>query len=103
MRGSLYSLLPSPILKVILKICTNMVDEKVSDSFLSILLDLLIKLNIFSLHIGQENSVFKKIQLWTSLLAQWLRPCAPSAEGHSSIPGQGTRSSMLQLRPGGVK
>ena len=45
-----------------------MVDEKVSDSFLSILLDLLIKLNIFSLHIGQENSVFKKIQLWTSLL-----------------------------------
>lgn len=53
---------PSPILKVILKICTeNMVDENVSDLFLSILLDLLIKLNIFNMHICQENSVFKKI------------------------------------------
>lgn len=80
-----------------------MVDENVSDLFLSILLDLLIKLNIFSLHIGQENSVFKKIQLWTPLVAQWLRPCAHSAEGQGSIPGRGTRSSMLKLRPGGLK
>ena len=29
---------------------------------------------------------------WTSLVAQWIRLCAPSAGGPSSIPGQGTRS-----------
>ena len=34
----------------------------------------------------------------TSLVVQWLRLCTPSAVGPSSIPGQGTRSHMLQLR-----
>ena len=29
---------------------------------------------------------------------QWLRLCTPSAGGPGSIPGQGTRSHMLQLR-----
>ena len=33
----------------------------------------------------------------TSLAVQWLRLCTPSAAGPSSIPGQGTRSHMLQL------
>ena len=34
----------------------------------------------------------------TSPVVQWLRLDAPSAEGIGSIPGQGTRSHMLQLR-----
>ena len=35
----------------------------------------------------------------SSLVAQGLRPRAPKAGGSRSIPGQGTRSHMLQLRP----
>ena len=34
----------------------------------------------------------------TSLVVQWLRLCAPNAAGPGSIPGQGTRSHMPQLR-----
>ena len=34
----------------------------------------------------------------TSLVVQWLRLHAPNAESLGSIPGQGTRSHMLQLR-----
>ena len=34
----------------------------------------------------------------TSLLVQWLRVCAPNAEGPGSIPGQRTRSHTPQLR-----
>ena len=34
----------------------------------------------------------------TSLVAQWLRIHVPSAGGLSSIPGQGTRSHILQLK-----
>ncbi|TEA29277.1 hypothetical protein DBR06_SOUSAS14810096, partial [Sousa chinensis] len=33
-----------------------------------------------------------------SLVVQWLRLHAPSAGGPGSIPGQGTRSHMLQRR-----
>ena len=33
-----------------------------------------------------------------SPVVQWLRLCAPNAGGLGSIPGQGTRSHMLQLR-----
>ncbi|TEA37365.1 hypothetical protein DBR06_SOUSAS1910057, partial [Sousa chinensis] len=33
-----------------------------------------------------------------SLVVQWLRLCAPNAGGLGSIPGQGTRSFMPQLR-----
>ena len=29
--------------------------------------------------------------------------CAPNAEGPGSIPGWGTRSHMLQLRPSAIK
>ena len=36
---------------------------------------------------------------WTSLVVQWLRLCTTSAEGSGSIPGQGTRPHMVQLRP----
>ena len=38
-----------------------------------------------------------------SLVVQWLRLWAPSAAGLGSIPGQGTRSRMLPLRPDTVK
>ena len=34
----------------------------------------------------------------TSLVVQWLRHHAPNAGGPGSIPGQGTRSRMPQLR-----
>ena len=36
-------------------------------------------------------------------MVQWLRPHAPNARGLGSIPGQGTRSHMPQLRPGTAK
>ena len=36
--------------------------------------------------------------LWTSLVIQWLRLRTANAGGLGSIPGQGTRSHMLQLR-----
>ena len=39
----------------------------------------------------------------TSLVAQWLRVRTPNAGGLGSIPGQGTRSHMLQLRPSAAK
>ena len=35
----------------------------------------------------------------TSLVLQWLRLGAPNVGGLGSIPGQGTRSHMLQLDP----
>ena len=34
----------------------------------------------------------------TSLVVQWLRLCTASVEGPGSIPGQGTRSYILQRR-----
>ena len=34
----------------------------------------------------------------TSLLVQWLRLCTPNAGDLGSIPGQGTRSHMAQLK-----
>ena len=36
----------------------------------------------------------------TSVVVQGLRLCARNAGGPGSIPGQGTRSHVLQLRPG---
>ena len=34
----------------------------------------------------------------TSLMGQWLRLCAPNAGGLDSIPGQGIRSHIPQLK-----
>ena len=34
----------------------------------------------------------------TSVVVQWLRLCAPNARGLGSIPGQGTRFHMPQLK-----
>ena len=39
----------------------------------------------------------------TSLVAQWPRLCAPKAGGLGSVPGQGTRSHMLQLKSSTAK
>ena len=39
----------------------------------------------------------------TALVVQWLRLRALSAEGLGSIPGQGTRSHVLQLKPSVAK
>ncbi|TEA23382.1 hypothetical protein DBR06_SOUSAS910043, partial [Sousa chinensis] len=40
----------------------------------------------------------KRFTRGTSLVVQWLRLRAPSAGGPGSIPGQGTRSLMPQLK-----
>ena len=42
--------------------------------------------------------VGKSIKAWGLPCGQWLRCCAPSAGGSGSIPGQGTRSHMSQLK-----
>ena len=39
----------------------------------------------------------------TSLVVQWLRLLTSNAGGMASIPGQGTRSHMLQLRPSATR
>ena len=44
-----------------------------------------------------------KTHLGTSQGIQWLKHCASNAGGPGSIPGQGTRSYMPQLRPSAVK
>ena len=45
--------------------------------------------------------IFRDIRI--SLVVQWLRLCTPKAGGPGSIPGQGTRPHMLQLRPSAAK
>ena len=45
----------------------------------------------------------KQILLGTSLVVQWLRFGGPNEGGPVSIPGQGTRSHMPQVRPGTAK
>ena len=42
--------------------------------------------------------VLKDLGVETSLMVQWLRLHAPNAGGLVSIPGQGNRSHMPQLR-----
>ena len=51
-----------------------------------------------SLKLFQNKKFVLKISRGTSLVVQWLRLCAFSAGGQGSIPDQGTRSQMLQLR-----
>ena len=46
-----------------------------------------------------KNKHTKKTQGSCSLVFQWLEVPAPSAGGLGSIPGWGTRSHTLQLRP----
>ena len=49
---------------------------------------------IWNIKISQTKTSF----IGTSLVVQQLRLCAPNAGGPGSIPGQGTRSHMLQLK-----
>ena len=49
-------------------------------------------------HSGAEFSELKKSKFGTSLVVQWLRLYTPNAGSLGSIPGQETRSHMLQLR-----
>ena len=46
---------------------------------------------------------FQKYNERTSLVIQWLRLCASNAGVLGSIPGQGTRFHMLQLRTGAAQ
>ena len=52
--------------------------------------------------VSQTNKNFPK-PLRTSPVVRWLRLQTPNAGGPGSIPGQGTRPHMPQLRPGTVK
>ena len=45
-----------------------------------------------------QNKLFCFVSQGTSLVVQWLTLLAPNASGPGSIPGQGTRSHMPQLR-----
>ena len=47
---------------------------------------------------GKDNLLFQEAWLGASLVVQWLRLNTPSARGLGSVPGQGTRSHMPQLR-----
>ena len=47
----------------------------------------------------ERNREVKTDSMGTSLVVQCLRLHAPNARGPGSIPGEGTRSHMLQLRP----
>ena len=60
-----------------------------------------IKIQLKKIYYTQREG--EKRKLGASLVVQWLRLCAPNTLGLSSIPGQGTRSHMLQLRPGEAK
>ena len=46
---------------------------------------------------GREGQI-EEVTSGTFLVAQGLRLCAPNAGGPGSIPGQGTRSHMSQLK-----
>ena len=47
---------------------------------------------------GQQQLESTEEDTGTSLVGRWLRLCIPSAGGQGSVPGQGTRSHMPQLR-----
>ena len=47
---------------------------------------------------SQKSDINEHTHRGTSLAIQWLRLCTPNAQGPGSIPRQGTRSHMPQLR-----
>ena len=49
-------------------------------------------------NLSSENMRFKISRSWASLVVQWLRLGAPNSGDLGSVPGQGTRSHMPQLR-----
>ena len=52
---------------------------------------------------GTQERKFKMKAQETSLVVQWLGPRAPNEGCLGLIPGQGTKSHRLQLRPGAAK
>ena len=52
---------------------------------------------------AKQHSQKKKKPTGTSLVVQWLRLHTPNAGVRGLIPGQGTRSYVLQLRHGALK
>ena len=50
------------------------------------------------MYIHVSNSHVKKIKIGNSLAVQWLGPCAFTAEGLGSIPGQGTKNPQAVWR-----
>ena len=58
-------------------------------------------------NINKSSLNRKEIRIYrkdgTSLVVQWLRLHTPKAGKLGSIPGQGTRSHMLQLSPSAAK
>ena len=65
------------------------------------------ELGALSGSVGYPGKVYgrgsRRASLGTSLVVQWLRLCTPNAGGLGSIPGQGARSHMQQLRPSEAK
>ena len=55
------------------------------------------------LQIIPKAVIHQEEETGTSLVVQWLGVCTPNAGGPASIPGQGTRSHMLQLKPSTAK
>ena len=51
--------------------------------------------------ISESNKMFNNKSIGTSLVVQWLRFCAPNVAGSDMIPGQGTRSHIIQLKDTG--
>ena len=65
-----------------------------------------LKFKLHSLHSKSTSGLIytaelghQKYNMGTSLVIQWLRLFAPNVGGLDLIPGQGTRSHMLQLGP----
>ena len=56
------------------------------------------KVKVESEKVGLKLDI-QTTKIGTSLVVQWLRFCAPNAGDSGSVPGQGNRSHMSQLRP----
>ena len=52
---------------------------------------------------GGGGGILVKMRSRDSLMVQWQRLWAPNTGGLGSVPAQGTRSHMLQLRPSAAK
>ena len=85
-------LIPTTTLKVKANSCTL---NRSENHIISALRISLVDINIFYFSSGYLEKVF--------LGLPWLRFCAPKAGGSGSIPGQGPRSHMSQLKPSTAK
>ena len=79
------------VLNLLLSICYSLIingRQKEKSHFFSLL----------GLILNKFYFIFQNILLGTSLVVQWLGIYTPNAGGPGSIPGQGTRSHMPQLK-----